>query len=170
MPRGPEWPARRSPRAAPLSAALPAVNLDGRRVLGSNPIQPGGRASTRGSAHPHPVSDAPGGQAGQSAAIEPFALLTGYNGIGRPFRHELLPSAAHSDLEAVAAAFPGVTEAYAVQAGREVRVIVDAAAVSDAEAPALARAIAKAVEQGLSYPGEIRVTVLRETQVVDWAR
>lgn len=74
------------------------------------------------------------------------------------------------DLEAVAAAFPGVTEAYAVQAGREVRVIVDAATVSDADAPVLARSIAKAVEQGLSYPGEIRVTVLRETQVIDWAR
>jgi len=74
------------------------------------------------------------------------------------------------DLEAVAAGFPGVTEAYAVQAGREVRVIVDAAAIADADAPALARAIAKAVEEGLSYPGEIRVTVLRETQVIDWAR
>jgi ribonuclease Y len=73
-------------------------------------------------------------------------------------------------LEAVAASFAGVREAYAVQAGREVRVLVDAAQVSDAAAPALAREIAKAVEAELAYPGEVKVTVLRETQAISYAR
>ena len=73
-------------------------------------------------------------------------------------------------LEAVAASFAGVREAYAVQAGREDRVLVDAAQVSDAAAPALAREIAKAVEAELAYPGEVKVTVLRETQAISYAR
>jgi ribonuclease Y len=73
-------------------------------------------------------------------------------------------------LEAVAASFAGVREAYAVRAGREVRVLVDAARVSDAAALALAREIAKAVEAELAYPGEVKVTVLRETQATSYAR
>ena len=74
------------------------------------------------------------------------------------------------DLEAVAASFAGVTEVYAVQAGREIRILVDGAKVSDAAAPLLAREIAKAVEAELTYPGEIRVTVLRHTAAVAYAR
>jgi ribonuclease Y len=74
------------------------------------------------------------------------------------------------DLERVAASFAGVTEAYAIQAGREVRVIVDAQTVSDAAASALAREIAKSIEAELAYPGEIRVTVIRETRAVSVAR
>jgi len=74
------------------------------------------------------------------------------------------------DLEKVAAAFPGVVDAYAVQAGREVRVIVDGKRVPDAEAATLARDIAKAVEAALTYPGEIKVTVVRETRAVSFAR
>lgn len=74
------------------------------------------------------------------------------------------------NLEAVAAGFAGVEEAYAVQAGREVRVVVDAAKVSDAAAPLLAREIARAVEAALTYPGEIKVTVLRETSATHYAR
>ncbi len=74
------------------------------------------------------------------------------------------------DLEAVACSFEGVSEAYAVQAGREVRVVVDAKRVSDDAAVLLAREIAKAVEKELAYPGEIKVTVLRETQAIQYAR
>lgn len=74
------------------------------------------------------------------------------------------------DLEGVASSFEGVTSAFAIQAGRELRVVVDAAKVSDAAAVLLAREIAGAVEAELSYPGEIRVTVLRETEAVHYAR
>ncbi|MFO0933372.1 MAG: ribonuclease Y [Planctomycetota bacterium] len=74
------------------------------------------------------------------------------------------------DLERVATGFPGVADAYAVQAGREVRVVVDAKAVTDDAAAVLARDIAKAVEGQLTYPGEIKVTVVRETRAVSFAR
>ena len=74
------------------------------------------------------------------------------------------------ELEAVACGFPGVDQAFAVQAGREVRVIVDSGRVNDREAAKLARDIATAIEQALTYPGEIRVTVLRETKAIEIAR
>jgi ribonuclease Y len=74
------------------------------------------------------------------------------------------------DLEAVASGFPGVEQAYAIQAGREVRVIANAAQLSDSEAVKICREIAQAIEQQLSYPGEIKVTVVRETRSVEYAR
>jgi ribonuclease Y len=74
------------------------------------------------------------------------------------------------ELEAVASGFPGVEHAYAIQAGREVRVIADAGKTSDAEAVRLCREIAKAIEEQLDYPGEIKVTVVRETRAVEYAR
>lgn len=74
------------------------------------------------------------------------------------------------DLEAVASSFEGVSSAFAIQAGRELRVIVDAAKVGDGAAVLLAREIAGAIEAELSYPGEIKVTVLRETEAVHYAR
>lgn len=74
------------------------------------------------------------------------------------------------DLEAVACGFPGVEQAYAVQAGREIRVIVDSREINDREAAKLSRDIATAIEQTLTYPGEIRVTVLRETKVIAYAK
>ncbi len=74
------------------------------------------------------------------------------------------------ELEALACGFPGVAQAYAVQAGREVRVIVDAREVNDREASKLCREIAQAIEKTLTYPGEIKVTVLRETRTVEYAR
>ena len=73
-------------------------------------------------------------------------------------------------LEDVASSFDGVATAYAIQAGREVRVIVKSDRVGDREAATLARDIAKEIEQELNYPGEIRVTVIRETRVVEYAR
>lgn len=74
------------------------------------------------------------------------------------------------ELEAVACGFPGVEHAFAVQAGREIRIIVDDSNVGDQEAAKLSKDIAKAIEQSLTYPGEIKVTVLRETRNVEYAR
>lgn len=74
------------------------------------------------------------------------------------------------ELETLACGFPGVNHAYAVQAGREVRCIVDAKQVNDREAAKMCRDIAKAIEQTLTYPGEIKVTVLRETRTVQYAK
>ena len=74
------------------------------------------------------------------------------------------------ELEALACGFPGVRQAYAVQAGREIRIIVDSGQINDREAAALSKEVAKAIEETMTYPGEIRVTVLRETKVVEYAR
>jgi ribonuclease Y len=74
------------------------------------------------------------------------------------------------DLEKIATSFPGVEKAYAIQAGREIRIAVESAIVSDAESLILSRDIAKKIEQDLTYPGQIRVTVIRETRAVEYAR
>ena len=74
------------------------------------------------------------------------------------------------ELEAVACGFPGVEQAYAVQAGREIRVTVDARQVNDREAAKMCRDIARAIEETLTYPGEIKVTVLRETRNIEYAK
>lgn len=74
------------------------------------------------------------------------------------------------ELEAIACCFPGVDQAYAVQAGREIRVIVDPTEINDREAAKMCRDIATAIEQSLTYPGEVKVTVLRETKVVEYAK
>ncbi|MDQ7819560.1 MAG: ribonuclease Y [Armatimonadota bacterium] len=73
-------------------------------------------------------------------------------------------------LERIAASFPGVDKAYAIQAGREVRVIVRPNEVDDLGAQALARDVARKIEEEMEYPGQIKVTVLRETRVVEYAR
>jgi ribonuclease Y len=74
------------------------------------------------------------------------------------------------DLEKIAKSFAGVEKSYAIQAGREVRIIVDNHKISDDVATMLARDIANKVEAELSYPGQIRVTVIRETRAVEYAR
>jgi ribonuclease Y len=74
------------------------------------------------------------------------------------------------ELEKIAKSFSGVEKSYAIQAGREVRIIVDNHKVSDEVATMLARDIAKKVESELSYPGQIRVTVIRETRAIEYAR
>ena len=75
-----------------------------------------------------------------------------------------------NELQDIARSHKGVEEAYAVQAGREVRVMVDARSVSDDEAHLIASQIAKQVSDEMTFPGEIRVTVLRETRAVEYAR
>ncbi len=74
------------------------------------------------------------------------------------------------ELEALAQGFPGIEHAYAIQAGRELRVIANANTLSDSEALKTCREIAKSIEQQLNYPGEIKVTVVRETRSVEFAR
>ncbi|MBC8105546.1 MAG: ribonuclease Y [Anaerolineae bacterium] len=74
------------------------------------------------------------------------------------------------DLEDLAMNFEGVRQAYAIQAGREVRVIVDARMVDDRNSMKVARDIAKKIESEMNYPGEIKVTVLREVRAVEYAR
>jgi ribonuclease Y len=73
-------------------------------------------------------------------------------------------------LEGIANSFPGVENAYAIQAGREIRVIVSAEKVPDDSAAKIARDIAKKVEDEMTYPGEIQVTLLRELRCVEYAR
>ncbi len=75
-----------------------------------------------------------------------------------------------TQLEAIAAAFKGVEKVYAIQAGREVRVVVTPDSVDDAGAARLTEEIARKIERDLQYPGQIRVVVIRETRAVDFAR
>ncbi len=74
------------------------------------------------------------------------------------------------DLEKIATSQPGVEKAFALQAGREVRVFVTPQKVSDLEAHSIARDIAVEIERELKYPGEIKVTVIRETRCIEYAR
>jgi len=74
------------------------------------------------------------------------------------------------DLERVAKSFPGVEKAYAIQAGREVRVVVENRSITDEGVVILSRDIAKKIEKELNYPGQIKVTVIRETRAVEYAR
>jgi len=74
------------------------------------------------------------------------------------------------NLEKIAASFPGVEKAFAVQAGRELRVFVQPDQVDDEKAYALARSLASKVENELQYPGQIRITVIRETRCVELAK
>ncbi|MEK7523891.1 MAG: ribonuclease Y, partial [Patescibacteria group bacterium] len=74
------------------------------------------------------------------------------------------------ELEQLASSFPGVEKSYAIQAGREVRVFVVPQEVDDLQAYKLAQEMARRIEQELKYPGEIRVCVIRETRVVEYAR
>ena len=73
-------------------------------------------------------------------------------------------------LEDLAASFPGVNQCYAIQAGREVRIIVEPGDIDDLAATRLARDIAKKIEETMHYPGQIRVTVIRETRAVEYAK
>jgi len=74
------------------------------------------------------------------------------------------------ELEALVNAFPAVEKSYALQAGREIRIFVTPEKITDAEAKLMARDIATKIEQELKYPGEIKVTLIRETRIIEYAR
>jgi len=74
------------------------------------------------------------------------------------------------DLEDIAADFPGVEKSFAIQAGREVRIMVKPDKIDDLAAVRLARDISKKIEESLTYPGQIRVVVIRETTAIDYAK
>jgi ribonuclease Y len=73
-------------------------------------------------------------------------------------------------LEEIASSFKGVQKTFAIQAGREIRIIVDSEKISDEESIWLSRDIARRLEAELTYPGQIKVTVIRETRAVEFAR
>ena len=73
-------------------------------------------------------------------------------------------------LEEITSSYPGVEKSYAIQAGREVRVMVKPEQVSEDQMVILARELAKRIEDELEYPGQIKVHVLRETKVVEYAK
>jgi ribonuclease Y len=74
------------------------------------------------------------------------------------------------NLESVASGFTGVDKAYAIQAGRELRIIVNSEMLNDERAKELAKQIAQKIESDLRYPGRIKVTIIRETRVTEYAR
>jgi len=87
-------------------------------------------------------------------------------------RRELLESYLKrlKDLEDIASSFKGVEKSYAIQAGREIRILVKPEEIDDLGAMRLARDIVKKIEESLNYPGQIKVTVLRETRAIDYAK
>ncbi|MBU0484370.1 MAG: ribonuclease Y [Proteobacteria bacterium] len=74
------------------------------------------------------------------------------------------------DLEEIANSFKGVEKSFAIQAGRELRIVVNSGDISDAESTLLGRDVANKIEQDLTYPGQIKVTVIRETRTVEYAK
>ena len=75
-----------------------------------------------------------------------------------------------NDLESLAMSYPGVTKTYAIQAGRELRVIVGADKISDAETETLSTEIAKKIQDEMTYPGQVKITVIRETRAISFAK
>ncbi len=74
------------------------------------------------------------------------------------------------DLERIACSFAGVLNSFAIQAGREIRVMVSSEDVSDERAVVLAKDVAKKIEAEMTYPGQIKVNVIRETRAIEYAR
>ena len=75
-----------------------------------------------------------------------------------------------NDLEQLAMAYPGVTKTYAIQAGRELRVIVGADKIDDKQTESLSGEIAKKIQDEMTYPGQVKITVIRETRAVSFAK
>jgi ribonuclease Y len=73
-------------------------------------------------------------------------------------------------MEKIARSFKGVNKSYAIQAGRELRIIVESDKVDDLESTMICREIVKKIEKDLTYPGQIKVTVIRETRATEYAK
>lgn len=99
-------------------------------------------------------------------------LCDGISGARPGARREILDSYIKriTELEDIALSYPGVTKTYAIQAGREVRVIVSSEKVTDQAAQMLSSDIARKVQNEMTYPGQIKITVIRETRAVDYAK
>jgi len=125
---------------------------------------------------PDEVLNAVAGHHGDIPATSPYTpLVTSADAISaaRPGgRRESLEKYIKrlEQLEDIASAFDGVRQAYAIQAGREIRVIVDASQVDDKRTVKIAHDIARKIEEQMTYPGEVRVTLLREVRAVEYAR
>ena len=105
----------------------------------------------------------------------PTAAATRLTGPERTSPHAKIPALVSyvkrlEKLESLVNAFKGVQKAYAIQAGREIRVIVRQDEVTDAESALMSRDMARKIEQELTYPGQIKVTVIRESRFVDIAK
>jgi ribonuclease Y len=74
------------------------------------------------------------------------------------------------ELEAMALSYPGVLKTYAIQAGRELRVIVGSEKISDQEAESLSYDIARKIQDEMTYPGQVKITVIRETRAISYAK
>jgi ribonuclease Y len=87
-------------------------------------------------------------------------------------RQEMLESYVKrlDDLEKIALSFEGVSKSYAIQAGREIRILVEGKIVDDDQSFVICRDIARKIEKDLTYPGQIKVTVIREIRAVDYAK
>jgi len=108
-----------------------------------------------------------------TSLISPIVLVADAISGARPgARREVIESYIKrlKDMEGIALAHPGVTKTYAIQAGRELRVIVGADQVSDAESEVLSNEIAKKIQDEMVYPGQVKITVIRETRSVAYAK
>jgi ribonuclease Y len=74
------------------------------------------------------------------------------------------------DLEALALSYPGVLKTYAIQAGRELRVIVGSEKISDKESEELSYDIARKIQTEMTYPGQVKITVIRDTRAISYAK
>ncbi len=108
-----------------------------------------------------------------NSLISPLVLVSDAISGARPgARREVIESYIKrlKDMEDIALSHPGVTKTYAIQAGRELRVIVGADQVSDAESEVLSNEIAKKIQEEMVYPGQVKITVIRETRSVAFAK
>ncbi|MBR2297883.1 MAG: ribonuclease Y [Bacteroidales bacterium] len=108
-----------------------------------------------------------------TSLISPLVLVSDAISGARPgARREVIESYIKrlKDMEGIALSHPGVTKTYAIQAGRELRVIVGADQVSDAESEVLSNEIAKKIQDEMVYPGQVKITVIRETRAVAFAK
>ncbi len=132
-----------------------------------------GAQGERSGAVGHRADDEPVGAAVARVLPNSFRARAGAVSAARPgARREVLENYVKrlERLEELATSFSGVSKAFALQAGREVRIIVESSQVSDEQAFWLTKDITKKIENELQYPGQIKVTLIRETRVVDYAK